>query len=498
MADITKPPVLIDTDIATESGQGAILFRNPYYSGPYKSASTGFLYVVLRGSNVPRTVNVFRSVDLGKTWARMDAANSPAISLAAGQIRMQAKLDPDGVNITIAFNPTGASNPATLSFVKFDTTAGQDVFVAGVIPDVVSVGSAPGLLSFDMEVRVNGDIVLAYPLIVAPNVSETDMGYQLYSAAGGTWGAFVSLVAGDDATQVGWQRPALVLDASTGLLHWFMTRIQLVLAQSFEDDWYMQLSGADVATVPVQLSTRGANFRPSYGRPWLWNGGVAFPVYTYAGGGGSFTFGVWIGTPAATPVFAFTELDSGGSLALQFDIESGQLVVDGTDLWAIWIFQPDQNTIELRRSINDGTGWGALEVFWDAITNPPSTNPAASQRIFVATGGQTASLGVVVMARNDIGDGVSYFLIGPRCEVGIMSGLGVKIKDWSGKYYMNDYVPAELIFGFDNAQTPGFPYPEIYIPKDQALYLDLAPFLNSPVNGLLTLCFKGMKVYGEQ
>lgn len=57
---------------------------------------------------------------------------------------------------------------------------------------------------------------------------------------------------------------------------------------------------------------------------------------------------------------------------------------------------------------------------------------------------------------------------------GTSRAFGVRFKDWSGKYYMNDFVPADLIFGFDNAQTPGLIYPEIYIPKQQALYFDLA------------------------
>jgi hypothetical protein len=57
---------------------------------------------------------------------------------------------------------------------------------------------------------------------------------------------------------------------------------------------------------------------------------------------------------------------------------------------------------------------------------------------------------------------------------GDVLGFGVKFKDWSGKYYMNDFVPADLIFGYDNSQTPGLVYPEIYIPKQQALYFDLA------------------------
>jgi len=89
----------------------------------------------------------------------------------------------------------------------------------------------------------------------------------------------------------------------------------------------------------------------------------------------------------------------------------------------------------------------------------------------------------------------SFFFAQRNCEVGIMQGVGLKIRDWSGKAYMNDFVPAELIFGFDNSQTPGFPYPEIYIPANQAIYIDAVALGNIEVNGLLTLVFKGQKVY---
>jgi len=63
---------------------------------------------------------------------------------------------------------------------------------------------------------------------------------------------------------------------------------------------------------------------------------------------------------------------------------------------------------------------------------------------------------------------------GQYTTVGIPAStrIGVKIKDYTGKYYMNDFVPVELLFGFDNAQIPGFPYPEIYIPRQQQLTLD--------------------------
>lgn len=57
--------------------------------------------------------------------------------------------------------------------------------------------------------------------------------------------------------------------------------------------------------------------------------------------------------------------------------------------------------------------------------------------------------------------------------VGAIRNVGIKIKDWTGKYFMNDFVPLDLIFGFDNQQTPGLVYPEIYIPKNQLLFFDL-------------------------
>jgi hypothetical protein len=58
--------------------------------------------------------------------------------------------------------------------------------------------------------------------------------------------------------------------------------------------------------------------------------------------------------------------------------------------------------------------------------------------------------------------------------VGAQKGLGIVIRDVYGKSYMNDFIPIELLFGFDNSQTPGMPYPEIYIPRLQQIYMDVA------------------------
>lgn len=82
--------------------------------------------------------------------------------------------------------------------------------------------------------------------------------------------------------------------------------------------------------------------------------------------------------------------------------------------------------------------------------------------------------------------------------VAALRGLGIKMKDWQGKYYMNDYVPVELIFGgFDQSQTPGVIYPEIYVPKNQGMYFDLVMLGLTALVGspLLSLLFSGIKVY---
>jgi hypothetical protein len=80
--------------------------------------------------------------------------------------------------------------------------------------------------------------------------------------------------------------------------------------------------------------------------------------------------------------------------------------------------------------------------------------------------------------------------------------MGVKIKDYVGKYYMNDYIPVALVYGFINGQVPGLPYPEIYIPRNQALYFDFnwiasAAVPTPPTPNILTLTHKGMKVFSS-
>jgi hypothetical protein len=84
---------------------------------------------------------------------------------------------------------------------------------------------------------------------------------------------------------------------------------------------------------------------------------------------------------------------------------------------------------------------------------------------------------------------------GAGAAIGATRAIGIKIKDWTGKYYMNDYIPLDLIFGFDNSQTPGLLYPEIYIPKNQHIWFDLKGLPSGTGNQIVTLTHKGQKVY---
>lgn len=117
--------------------------------------------------------------------------------------------------------------------------------------------------------------------------------------------------------------------------------------------------------------------------------------------------------------------------------------------------------------------------------------PAVTALVSITPGPQVA----VNFATNY---GTRHLVASGAASNGQAKGLGVRFRDPALKEYMNDYVPAELIFGFDNSQNPGLVYPEIYIPAQSQMQFDVAGLiagLSYPAT--LTLTFKGMKVYGR-
>ena len=78
--------------------------------------------------------------------------------------------------------------------------------------------------------------------------------------------------------------------------------------------------------------------------------------------------------------------------------------------------------------------------------------------------------------------------------------LGFQMRDWRLKSYMNDYIPAALLFPFLTAQQPGWTFPEIYIPTRQQMFFDFAYLWpnNATAAGVsINLGLKGMKVYPQ-
>lgn len=405
MPDITLPPVLIDSSPQESSQQSS---PRPYFQGPFKTA-TGLYSVLWTSVGPPRTFNVFRSTDGGLTWAQQDTANSPLYDQSLGLCSMQAKLV--GTNIVIMYNPTASQAPAVVRTILFNTT--NQRFVTGTAPDFSD--TAPGLLQFDFTVRNNGDVLLAYQRVNAPNVLDTDMGFVLLS--GGAWGAYQVVAAGNDGTHIGYAVPALVTDPATNIVHFFYR--QEVGSPPVEDNtWYAQVSPGNVISGQQEISTDGISTRLNYGQPILWNGSAVLPVYNTIGGGVNFTAFVLVGTPLSTPTFTRTDLDAGGTQI--FDTAGCQAFVDtnGT-LWVAWIYWPDSTAIQIKRVTNQGSGFGSTEILYDAIANPPNSLPAAQQGIFALTAAAIGSFGVVITV-NDAADFVvlSYFLHGGVSSMG--------------------------------------------------------------------------------
>lgn len=73
--------------------------------------------------------------------------------------------------------------------------------------------------------------------------------------------------------------------------------------------------------------------------------------------------------------------------------------------------------------------------------------------------------------------------------------LGIRLKDFTGKYYDNGYVPINMLFGQGEADRPGMPWPEIYITQDQGFFFDLKRNDAAAADCLIQLRFGGMRVY---
>lgn len=324
--------------------------------------------------------------------------------------------------------------------------------------------------------------------------------YVTYDRTAFAWGTAVPLAgAGEDNP---YEAHGIVVDPVTNEVHATVIKptdgVGVLLGTTYEI-WHVAVDPNDTIN-PKDLATDTVlRFRePEVGYPVLRPVGLTFellvPFTQNSAAAATRRAAVVRALVGIAPAWSTEIINADtekGPINQDFSAPSIALGVGGLP-YAFWPGAPTSGLeVDLWSSKggNAGSGWGAEAKLF-------SVDPNAGgfmDRIAVSPLPGLDSIGIVSF---DLGNPdpeiVAYFEL-RACQVGIMKGVGILIKDWQGKAYMNDFVPAELIFGFDNSQTPGLVYPEIYIPKNQALYLDVAPF--GPLNGLLTLTFKGKKVY---
>jgi hypothetical protein len=375
--------------------------------------------------------------------------------------------------LRITYTPFTNSHPSRMwqQTIKADNSLGALTEITeGTFP--IDGGGEAGLVPFDCKA---GDGFVA---IVFAWVTATGLTQMLVGKADNADVLAFTFQAVDIGASAGIDpEPALCIRPS-GALH------------------LCYISAADLVNVNYKLRRdNGTGF------------GTAIPIGTFADAGcrlqTAFLFGFTMGA-FGTPTQAFAGFGAEGTAFIQFTALipgiAGNLILvklipaaSGPAASAV-VTNLGLNLFQIDVTFNTAGGFTGTDFAADL-----NADPAVSAIVTVS--GDAGPLGGVsgisrlTGGRTGQNVNTSYFFAQQNCEVGIMLGVGLKIRDWSGKAYMNDYVPAELIFGFDNSQTPGFPYPEIYIPKNQAVYLDVVAL--GPVNGLLTLTFKGQKVYGQ-
>jgi hypothetical protein len=337
----------METTALGGSGQSAAVF-----------AFGGALYQVLQflGSGNLKSIWVFKSTDSGKTWAILDAANSPQ----RGGDSESAGVVFDGLHtLTLAYVTalTSVGGPIVLQTFDLSTGLWGATFGAAGSPAVRSVNQ--------LFIRSNGSIVvITNRTIVGGNV----LGMTAHVFTGGAWVAAVDLDSNLTAGLTSNGASAAVID-STDRIHVFAFALDVSFAhftlyQAFESN-----------------NTLGSftNFAPG-----LFNGvigAMANPiisganlVYGVRDVGGTLPL-VLVGTPLTGPVFAVS-----GNIDPAFAGVAGNnpgvqptLATDGTLIYAVYAFDDGAATqVRLASTANlvaPLLGWSGKGYYSDAVLN---------------------------------------------------------------------------------------------------------------------------------
>jgi hypothetical protein len=70
-----------------------------------------------------------------------------------------------------------------------------------------------------------------------------------------------------------------------------------------------------------------------------------------------------------------------------------------------------------------------------------------------------------------------------------------RLRDQENRPYANDFIHSRWLFSDSQAQRPGIWYPEIYLPKDRILLMDVRQNENS--QAVVQACFEGARVFAK-
>jgi hypothetical protein len=381
-----SPPVLIDA--LTDGQQASMLSSATFGAFTY----SGNLYKVVAGQQTSITL-VCKSVNVGATWTRLDAASAPAFQRSAAYF--------DGVQTVIVAFQTGNSG-AVANPINF-----QDFDLATETWGVV-YGAAGAPSTFNPRTiwkRPDGTYVLLYSNRNTFNPGDpSGLAFAIYDPGTSTWtttdsdaGANIILLAGWDPTQTIVQTAFIrsYMDAAGNVGVFFRTSsVQIVPVIWGNRCFYQQILANDTLgsffDFPGQVAplTGGQQDLQAFsgsplGQPVIVgdiivlptlqrNRNQAFPAQIAV---------AYLGTPVATPVWSTdnTKLMDPDSLidTLITPQESPSASSDGTTIFAAFPAQAADGTnfarIRLCQTVNlasPADGWSAITAF-DFQAEPP-------------------------------------------------------------------------------------------------------------------------------
>ncbi len=341
---VTAPPIVLDAAHPASDDIGGSHFYGPFVVGTS-------LYAVLMGDEIAHHLNVYKSVNNGSTWTSMDQVNRP---------RTSQSIDPilNGTVFTICYTSNTVGDP--LKIITFDTAT--DTFGAPSVDGPLTNGNAR-LAQF-----TSGDLCILY--------GGFTLGIQqvvIFSA--GAWGVPVNIPNAKNSI-------AAILIGANNIAQLFYFDI---LAPAVNVFFRTFTNAGALGAEQNVFSSAVLNPTPQagipIGRPVIWNGNFIVPYY---GGVAGNQAGVWIGTPYTAPVWAFTLVNPVAPVQTfppdpATDFSAFALIDGSNNLTLFWITTSDVfQTLQVppyvnqvQYSTNAGTGFGAVQVFYNEPVDPP-------------------------------------------------------------------------------------------------------------------------------